>query len=31
VVGDEVLLAADRADVVDRYGSLLQQLITPLA
>jgi AcrR family transcriptional regulator len=29
VVGDEVLLAADHAVVVERYGMLLQQLITP--
>ncbi|MBN9139302.1 MAG: TetR family transcriptional regulator [Micrococcales bacterium] len=29
VVGDEQLLAADRAEVVRRYGALLQALITP--
>lgn len=29
VVGDEALLLADRADVVDRYGALLQRLVTP--
>jgi hypothetical protein len=29
VVGDEVLLAADRAEVVRRYGALLQALLTP--
>jgi AcrR family transcriptional regulator len=31
VVGDETLLAADHAELVDRYGGLLQQLITPAA
>lgn len=31
VVGDEVLLATDQADIVVRYGALLQQLITPAA
>ncbi|MFT4283271.1 MAG: TetR family transcriptional regulator [Protaetiibacter sp.] len=29
VVGDEQLLAADHAEVVRRYGALLQALITP--
>lgn len=29
VVGDEALLAADRADIVRRYGALLQALLTP--
>ncbi len=29
VVGDEQLLAADRADVVECYGAMLQGLITP--
>ena len=29
VVGDERLLAADHTDVVQRYGALLQALITP--
>ncbi|THG32917.1 TetR/AcrR family transcriptional regulator [Naasia lichenicola] len=29
VVGDEALLAADHDHIVARYGSLLQQLITP--
>ncbi|AYF98057.1 TetR/AcrR family transcriptional regulator [Protaetiibacter intestinalis] len=29
VVGDEQLLAADHADLVRRYGALLQSLITP--
>ena len=29
VVRDEALLAADRAEVVDRYGALLLRLITP--
>jgi AcrR family transcriptional regulator len=29
VVGDEVLLAADRHAVIARYGALLQQLLTP--
>lgn len=29
VVGDEGLLAADPAEVVERYGGLLQQLLTP--
>ncbi|MFT4030156.1 MAG: TetR family transcriptional regulator [Protaetiibacter sp.] len=29
VVGDEALLAADRSEVVRRYGALLQALITP--
>jgi AcrR family transcriptional regulator len=29
VVGDEFLLAADRAELVRRYGALLQALITP--
>jgi AcrR family transcriptional regulator len=31
VVGDEILLSADHAELVDRYGVLLQQLITPSA
>ena|SRR5690606_12078986 len=29
VVGDEQLLAADRPELVHRYGALLQRLITP--
>ena len=29
VVGDDRLVAADHADVVRRYGALLQELITP--
>jgi len=29
VVGDETLLATDHSVIVDRYGALLQQLITP--
>jgi AcrR family transcriptional regulator len=29
VVGDEQLAAAERSDVVRRYGALLQQLLTP--
>lgn len=29
VVGDEALLAADRSEVADRYGALLQRLLTP--
>ncbi|TPX04217.1 TetR/AcrR family transcriptional regulator [Protaetiibacter mangrovi] len=29
VVGDEELLAADRTDIVRRYGALLQALVTP--
>ena len=29
VVGDEVLLATDHTVLVERYGALLQQLITP--
>jgi AcrR family transcriptional regulator len=29
VVGDEVLLTTDHAVLVERYGALLQQLITP--
>jgi AcrR family transcriptional regulator len=29
VVGDEYLLAADRRQLVTRYGALLQELITP--
>lgn len=29
VVGDEALLAADRDEVADRYGALLQALLTP--
>ncbi|WP_216364186.1 TetR family transcriptional regulator [Subtercola boreus] len=31
VVGDEYLLAADRHEVVERYGSLLQDILTPAA
>jgi AcrR family transcriptional regulator len=31
VVGDETLLATDHAEIVDRYGALLQQLVTPPA
>ncbi len=31
VVGDEQLLAADRSEIVCRYGALLQELITPPA
>lgn len=30
VVGDEILLSTDHAVIVDRYGALLQRLITPL-
>jgi AcrR family transcriptional regulator len=29
VVGDEHLLATDRGELTDRYGSLLQQVLTP--
>ena len=29
VVGDEALIATDHATIADRYGALLQQLITP--
>jgi AcrR family transcriptional regulator len=29
VVGDEMLLATDHAVLIERYGALLQQLITP--
>jgi AcrR family transcriptional regulator len=29
IVGDEALSAADEADVVERYGAVLQSLITP--
>jgi AcrR family transcriptional regulator len=29
VVGDEQLLAADQDDLVDRYGALVQELLTP--
>ena len=29
VVGDDELVAADHADVVRRYGALLQELLTP--
>lgn len=29
VVGDEVLLATDHAVIVERYGTLLQRLVTP--
>lgn len=31
IVGDEVLLAADREDLVARYGTALQDLLTPRA
>lgn len=31
VVGDERLLAADRGELVSRYGALLQDLLTPRA
>jgi AcrR family transcriptional regulator len=31
IVGDEQLLAADRGELTDRYGALLQQVLTPAA
>ena len=31
VIGDEVLAAADRGDVISRYGALFQDLLTPRA